>query len=142
MCLKLRPRIVIGSASVRLALFLSPRSRRRRRKRPATGRRGERGGAVDALHPEAGQVTTRDHHPVGLDYWITPGRPGGWGSSLSDLLGPLPTRPISAWLPDTASWQAASFTSAADGAIQHRRTVTCTSRKRARRDLIIGISPD
>ncbi len=26
-------------------------------------------------------------HPVGLDYWIWPGRPGGLGSSLSDLLG-------------------------------------------------------
>ena len=27
---------------------------------------------------------------VGLDYWIWPGRPGGLGSSLSDLFGRLP----------------------------------------------------
>jgi hypothetical protein len=30
------------------------------------------------------------HDPVGLDYWIWPGRPTGLGSSLSDLLGRLP----------------------------------------------------
>jgi hypothetical protein len=41
-------------------------------------------------------------HPVGLDYWIWPGRPGGLGSSLSDLFGPLPGRALSARLPDGA----------------------------------------
>jgi hypothetical protein len=37
--------------------------------------------------------------PVGLDYWIWPGQPGGLGSSLSDLLGRLPARTLSAELP-------------------------------------------
>ncbi len=40
--------------------------------------------------------------PVGLDYWIRPGRPGGLGSSLSDLLGHLPACALSAGLPDDA----------------------------------------
>jgi site-specific DNA recombinase len=38
----------------------------------------------------------------GLDYWIWPGRPGGLGSSLSDLFGPVPGRALSARLPDGA----------------------------------------
>jgi hypothetical protein len=41
-------------------------------------------------------------HPVGLDYWIWPGRAAGLGSSLSDLLGRLPARSPSARLSDGA----------------------------------------
>jgi hypothetical protein len=40
--------------------------------------------------------------PVGLDYWIWPGRLAALGSSLSDLLGRLPARALPAWLPDGA----------------------------------------
>ena len=40
--------------------------------------------------------------PVGLDYWIWPGRAAGLGSSLSDLLGRLPARSPSARLSDGA----------------------------------------
>jgi hypothetical protein len=40
--------------------------------------------------------------PVGLDYWITPGRTGGLGSSLSDHFGRLPACTPSAGLPDGA----------------------------------------
>jgi len=35
-------------------------------------------------------------NPVGLDYWIWPGQPGGLGSSLSDLLDRLPACALSA----------------------------------------------
>ena len=41
-------------------------------------------------------------HPVGLDYWITPGRAGGLGSSLGDHFGRLPACSLSAGLPDGA----------------------------------------
>jgi predicted kinase len=40
--------------------------------------------------------------PVGLDYWIWPGRAAWLGSSLSDLLGRLPARSPSARLSDRA----------------------------------------
>jgi hypothetical protein len=39
---------------------------------------------------------------VGLDYWIWPEQSAGWGSSLSDLLGRLPARALSARLSDGA----------------------------------------
>jgi len=39
---------------------------------------------------------------VGLDYWITPGRAGGLGSSLGDHFGRLPACSLSAGLPDGA----------------------------------------
>jgi integrase/recombinase XerD len=48
----------------------------------------------------AGLLTTM--LPVGLDYWIWPGRAIGLGSSLSDLLGRLPGRALPARLPDGA----------------------------------------
>jgi hypothetical protein len=40
--------------------------------------------------------------PVGLDYWIWPGRLAGLGSSLSDASARLPARALSARLPDGA----------------------------------------
>jgi hypothetical protein len=41
-------------------------------------------------------------YPVGLDYWIWPGRLAALGSSLSDLFGRLPARALPAWLSDGA----------------------------------------
>jgi len=39
---------------------------------------------------------------VGLDYWITPGRAGGLGSSVGDHFGRLPACSLPAGLPDGA----------------------------------------
>jgi hypothetical protein len=44
----------------------------------------------------------RHGDPVGLDYSIWPGQSCGLGSSLSDLLGRLPARPLPARRPDGA----------------------------------------
>ena len=67
------------------------------RMRDPQGQRYQPGPAAD----RAGLVTI-PALPVGLDYWIWPGRPTGLGSSLSDLLGRLPSRAPPARLPDGA----------------------------------------
>ena len=57
------------------------------------------------LVPDEGTVqelASASADPVGLDYWIWPGRAAGLGSSLSDLLGRLPARAPSARLSDGA----------------------------------------
>jgi hypothetical protein len=62
--------------------------------------------AADECEKEAAQdheeVKDSGSDPVGLDYWIWPGRACGLGSSLSDLLERLPARAQSARLPDGA----------------------------------------
>ena len=50
----------------------------------------------------AGAIAGCRYRPVGLDYWIRPGRHAGLGSSLSDHFGRLPARALSARPPDGA----------------------------------------
>src|ERR1022692_5294239 len=60
-------------------------------------------------------------YPVGLDYWIGPGRTGGLGSSLSDHFGRLPARTLPAGPPGGADPAAGGQGRRASGAAARER---------------------